>query len=84
MKEDITMWKNFEYNTFERMASNKGHIRAMVNTRTGEIIAYQNFGLMSYGNEYKLNIKNKVNTFPYTTEDKIILDARRIVEQRSL
>ena len=75
------MWKNFEVNTCERMASNKGHIRGMVNTKTGEIIAYQNFGLMSYGNEYKLNVEDKVNAFPCTIEDRIIINARRIVEQ---
>ena len=77
------MWKNFEFNTCERMASNKGHIRGMVNTKTGEIIAYQNFDLMSYGNEYKLNVKDKVSAFPCTTEDRIILNARRIAGQES-
>ena len=74
------MWKNFEFNTSERMASNKGHIIGMVNIRTGEIIAYQTFGLMSYYEEYKLNTKDKVNAFPCTTEDRIILNARRIAE----
>jgi hypothetical protein len=49
----------------------------MVNNETGEITATIEYGLTSYFEEYKLNIKNEVNIFPYTIEDRIILNARK-------
>lgn len=76
----MNKWLNFEFNTCEKLASNKGTVCGMVNTITGEIIARQHFGLMSYQDNYNLNLSNKINPFPYTTEDKIILAAKEVIK----
>jgi len=73
-------WLNFEFNTCEKLASIKGTVCGMVNTITGEIIASQHFGLMSYRDTYNLNLSDKVNSFPYTTKDKILLAAKQAVK----
>lgn len=67
----------FKFDTSSKLASNKGICEGMVNNETGEITATIEYGLTSYSEEYKLNIKNEVNIFPYTIEDRIILNARK-------
>ena len=73
-------WLNFEFNTCEKLASIKGTVCGMVNTITGEIIVSQHFGLMSYRDTYNLNLSDKVNSFPYTIEDMIILAAKHTIK----
>ena len=73
-------WLNFEFNTCEKLASIKGTVSGMVNAVTGEIIASQHFGLMSYRDTYNLNLSDKVNAFPYTTEDMILLAAKHTIK----
>ena len=82
----MNKWLNFEFNTCEKLASIKGTVLGMVNTITGEIIASQHFGLMSYRNTYNLHLSDKVNPFPYTIEDMILLAAKQTIkdyEQKS-
>jgi late competence protein required for DNA uptake (superfamily II DNA/RNA helicase) len=76
----MNKWLNFEFNTCEKLASIKGTVCGMVNTITGEITASQHFGLMNYRDTYNLNVSDKVNPFPYTTEDRIILAARQTIK----
>jgi len=80
----MNKWINFDFNTSDCMASNKGHVRGMVNIQTGNIIAKQFYGTMGYYDDYRLNISDKVNDFPYTTEDRIILSARKIISRENL
>lgn len=51
----------------------------MVNTETGDVEASIYFGLMFYHEDYRLNVSDRVNIFPYSVEDKIILAARDAV-----
>ena len=76
----MNKWLNFEFNTCEKLASIKGTVLGMVNTITGEIIASQHFGLMSYRDTYNLNLSDKVNLFPYTIEDMILIVATKTIK----
>lgn len=76
----MSKWLNFKFSTCEKLASNKGTVCGMVNAITGEIIASQYFGLMSYRDNYNLNLSNKINLFPYTIEDRIILVAKQTIK----
>ena len=70
---------SFDFSTGTYAASHRGKGRGMVNTDTGDIEASIYFGLMFYHKNYRLNVSNRVNTFPYSMEDKIILAARNAV-----
>lgn len=52
----------------------------IVNTKTGEIIA-RSSSKYSAPHEKRLNIKYKVNQFPCTDEDLIVLAARKALKE---
>lgn len=54
--------------------------RAIVEPLTGEIIAYEK---KAQHRELKTNIMNDVNSFPYTDEDFLILEAHRAIKNNA-
>lgn len=69
----------FDFSTGTYAASHRGKGWGMVNTETGDVDASIYFGLMFYHEDYRLNVSDRVNIFPYSVEDKIILAARDAV-----
>jgi hypothetical protein len=52
----------------------------IVNTKTGEIVA-RSSKPASHPYEKQLNVRNKVNQFPCTDEDFIVLSARKVLKE---
>ncbi len=73
----------FEFNSGEKMASKNGYIKGMVDRATGEIMATQTFGFISYFENYHLNINDGTNLFAYTLRDRIILKAKEALLERN-
>ena len=61
-------WNIFETKKFSEM----------VNSNTGEIIAYEKSPLLSR-KKLKTNVDVKINSFPYTDEDFVILAAKKAI-----
>lgn len=78
----MTSYSFFEIDTWQRMAGCKGHIHAMINNDTGDITAFQTFGLLNCYEKYCLNINDDINLFAHTLKDRIILKAKETVKQQ--
>ena len=65
---DYMNWNIFETKKFS----------GMVNSNTGEIIAYEKSPLLSR-KKLKTNVDAKINNFPYTDEDYVILAAKKAI-----
>ena len=65
---DYMNWNIFETKKFSEM----------VNSNTGEIIAYEKSPLLSR-KKLKTNVDVKINSFPYTDEDFVILAAKKAI-----
>lgn len=59
-------WNNFETKNFS----------GIVNTNTGEIIAYEKTPRLSR-DKIETNVNTKINNFPYTDKDFVILAAKK-------
>ncbi len=76
----------FEFATKDRVASNRGKCRGMVNTQTGDIEAVVTYGLMTYREEFRMHVSDVVNPFPYTIADRILIaakDAIKMIQSQS-
>ena len=73
----------FEFNSGEKMASKNGYIKGMVDRETGEIMATQTFGFISYFENYHLNVNDNMSLFAHTLNDKIILKAKEALKERN-
>lgn len=68
----------FSFRTGQMLASEEGLCNGMVNKETGEITAAIHYGTNWYREEYQLNTSDPISAFPYTVEDRIILNARQL------
>lgn len=75
----MSRYKFFQFNTSEKMASNKGIVSGYVDTNTGIIEVTQTWGTMGYNEQYKYNIADKINSFPFTTKDFILLQVKKLL-----
>lgn len=80
-KEQVSRRKQYAFfsvGTPDRVASVYGHCSGQVNLQTGEILACISYGLYQYRETRHLSLSDRVRLFPCTTEEFIILEARRV------
>ena len=70
----------FEFTTKDRMASNRGKCRGIVNAETGDIEAVVTYGLTTYREEYRMHVSDVINPFPYTLADRILIAAKDAIK----
>ena len=68
----MSLWRNFE--------TKKYH--GMVELRTGKIIAYENNNNLNR-KFIETSTKHRINVFPYTDEDMIVIKARKTLHAQA-